>query len=897
MIVVAAVLTLGVMTPLGAQFVPTDLGASPAVQRAMDMPGLTEDERRDLRIRHGQWSDGDLDTPRRRAEAMLHTWSLDHAAFEDPNVPVELRAEALLRVGRASEAVSLLAGCESADGAMLRAQALAWLGRVDEAREVAASLEQAPGEGADAAELMRAARAVILLGMLEQVDASRWRRAADRLGQARQLDRLDARVPALEGELLVTRHNRKEGVPALQQALQLDPRSSMAWYQLGRAALDAFDFDSAGRAADAMRRLNPVHPLADLLDAERLLLLEDVDGAEQVTRGLLERHPVMPEAMAMWVAVAARQWNETEVERRLQSMDAAFPGQALGLLTAGRLLALHRQYEWSDRLLQRAIERRPAWAAPRSELAQMLTQTGDDDRTRAALAEAVRLDPFDTRSAFSNWLMEEMAGYRTIETPHFRIRVKPGVDEVVAEAMPEALEAMHREVTGWFGHEPSRRTTIEVLPDHAFFGVRITGMPGIHTMAAATGPVIAMEVPRRGNPRKHLGTFDWLEVLRHEYTHTVTLSQTGNRIPHWLTEALAVRMETRPRSMETCELLARSLATGRLFTLDRIKWAFVRPVTPQDRPLGYAQGAWMVEFIEDRWGADRIPALLERYRQGDSEDAALQAVLGVGADGFFEAFLDWAGAQVRAWGMDPRPSMETLVDELRQADPSLREQAGEARLDRLDAVARTLAESAGAASRVGEPPLEGSRWPAVRLPSVQVSDEQLDAWLAEHPEHPDLLELKVRRRLAEQPQINETTRGWLASYARARPVDPMPDRELAAWLVSQGRAGEALANLRRLDAMEERDPAYAIEVARILRAQGDTAGAMRSVEKATRVDGYDPSTRELAAAIAIEAGELSTAMRHLEALQRLEPGQARHVQRIERLRSLMGQAVPTNPAD
>ena len=876
-----------------AQFVPADLGVTPAVQRAMDMPGLTEDERRDLRIRHGQWSDGDLDTPARRAEAMLRIWSLRHPALEDPAAPVELRAEAMLRAGRAADAVSLLVGCESTDGTLLRAQALAWLGRVEEAREAASSLERAVGEGADAATLVLAARAVMLLGTLEEVDASRWRRAADWLGQARQLDRLDARIPALEGELLVARHNRKEGVPALQQALQLDPRSSVAWYQLGRAALDAFDFDSAGRAADAMRRLNPAHPLADLLDAERLLLLEDVDGAEQVTRGLLERHPSMPEAMAMWVAVAARQWNRPEVERRLQSMDAAFPGQALGMLTAGRLLALHRQYEWSDRLLQQAIQRRPAWGAPRSELAQMLTQTGDDERTRVALAEAARLDPFDTRSAFSSWLMEEMAGYRTIETPHFRIRVKPGEDEVVAEAMPEALEAMHLEVTGRFGHEPSHRTTIEVLPDHAFFGVRITGMPGIHTMAAATGPVIAMEVPRRGNPRKHLGTFDWLEVLRHEYTHTVTLSQTGNRIPHWLTEALAVRMETKPRSMETCELLARSLATGRLFTLDRIKWAFVRPLTPQDRPLGYAQGAWMVEFIEDRWGADRIPALLERYRQGDGEEAALRAVLGMGADAFFQAFLAWAGAQVRAWGMDPSPPMEELVEGLRQADPSLREQAGEARLDRLDAVARTLAESAGAASRVGEPPLEGSRWPAARLPAVQISDEQLDAWLAEHPDHPDLLELKVRRRLAAQPQINDTTRAWLASYAKARPVDPMPDRELAAWLVSQGRADEALPNLQRLDAMEERDPAYAIEVARILRARGDTAGAMRSAEKAARVDGYDPATRELAAAIAIEAGELPTAMRHLEALQRLEPGQARHARRIERLRSLMVQA-PTS---
>ncbi|MFN9908638.1 MAG: peptidase MA family metallohydrolase, partial [bacterium] len=185
--------------------------------------------------------------------------------------------------------------------------------------------------------------------------------------------------------------------------------------------------------------------------------------------------------------------------------------------------------------------------------------------------------------------------------------------------MPEALERMHAEVSARFGHEPAEKTTIELLPDHEFFAVRITGMPGIHTMAASTGPVIAMEVPRRGNPRKHLGTFDWLEVLRHEYAHTVTLSQTENRIPHWLTEALAVSVETKPRTYETCMQLAQALRTDKLFPLDRIKWAFVRPESPNDRPLAYAQGRWMVEFLEATWGSEVVPRLLERYRQGDDE--------------------------------------------------------------------------------------------------------------------------------------------------------------------------------------------------------------------------------------------------------------------------------------
>src|SRR6185503_18890008 len=123
---------------------------------------------------------------------------------------------------------------------------------------------------------------------------------------------------------------------------------------------------------------------------------------------------------------------------------------------------------------------------------------------------------------------------------------QPGIDQVVAELMTAPLEKIHATVAGRFEHQPAQKTVIELMPDHKRFAVRITGMPWIHTLAACTGPVIAMEVPSEGTPDKHLGPFDWPRVLQHEYTHTITLSQTRNRVPHWLTEAAAVSMEGSP---------------------------------------------------------------------------------------------------------------------------------------------------------------------------------------------------------------------------------------------------------------------------------------------------------------------------------------------------------------
>ena len=190
---------------------------------------------------------------------------------------------------------------------------------------------------------------------------------------------------------------------------------------------------------------------------------------------------------------------------------------------------------------------------------------------------------------------------------------------------------------------------------------------------------------------------------------------------------------------------------------------------------------------------------------------------------------------------------------------------------------------------------DARRWPAPKLPQVEVTDALLDTWLSEHPTHPDLLEMKIRRRVSEQPEVNETTRELLKAYAAARPVDPYPDRALAMAARERGKPEQALQHLRRLDLLEESDPAYALELARLLRATGDVAGASASVEKAVRINGYDPAARELAAAIAIEAGRLDTALRHLHALQRLEPDQPRHAERVKRLQQRMQTTTPAAP--
>ncbi|MFM7050970.1 MAG: peptidase MA family metallohydrolase, partial [Planctomycetota bacterium] len=571
--------------------------------------------------------------------------------------------------------------------------------------------------------------------------------------------------------------------------------------------------------------------------------------------------------------------------------DAIAPGSAEGLMVAGRQLVFDRQYEEARATLGLAAAREPAWALPRAELGLLSMQDGREATAVADLRRAVELDPHDERTVFTLRLAEELAGWRRIETAHFTIRHPDGDAALVARLLAGVLDRMHEEVCARLGHEPAQKTLIDVMPDHRSFGVRVTGLPRIHTIAVCTGPTIAIEIPKEGPQSRHLGLFDPLAVLRHEYTHTVTLSMTRNRIPHWLTEAVAVALEDTPRTFETCQMLAAATTRGELFDLDGINWAFVRPRKPTDRAMAYAQGRWMVEFAEERFGWDAIRALLNSYAEGIREDEAMRRAFGVSREDFHAQFTRWAADEVRAWGLDPQPSLGELAMRLVEGDESLENFVKESQAERRRQVVKAWTMAVGAP---GDAPfaLRAREWPAAAMPPVKFDEATLRAFLAEFPQHPDLLELLLRRmRDSDTPE----TREILARYAGARPVDPFPHRvwaKLAAASSGDGLAAggdeRAFGHLRELDLRSDKDNVHAIAMARNRRAACDLERATQASERAVRMNPFDATVRELAAAVAVEAGRLDLAEMHIEALAALEPDRGIHKQRLERVRALRG---------
>jgi predicted Zn-dependent protease len=167
--------------------------------------------------------------------------------------------------------------------------------------------------------------------------------------------------------------------------------------------------------------------------------------------------------------------------------------------------------------------------------------------------------------------------------------------------------------------------------------------------------------------------------------------------------------------------------------------------------------------------------------------------------------------------------------------------------------------------------------------TVEIDDARLDALLAKHPGHPDLLELWLRRRLKGDAAPDEAVAARLAAYSAARPADPWPHRVLAKARLADGDQAGAVPHLEALDARADNDANFALELARIERARKNLPRALEHATKAARIMAYDPATREFVAAIAVEAGDLDAARMHIEALVRLEPSVAKHAQRLARI--------------
>lgn len=899
---------------------PTEMPATPdAVQRLLDATYLTDEERKDLRVRFGRFTGADLDSPARAARAALVRGAYDDPALlSDQADPLDA-AEAMLMRGewaRVLERVTTETAGTSMRAARLRAAALELAGKADEALELidATALRVEKQATKPTPESVTEGARLVLQRLRLRGPSSKDDPGRDAqtilaaLTQAHTtMDRQYWPAMLVEAELLNARDNKPEALDAVGRVLELNPTCAQAWGLMGRLLVDSFQMEKAeavARRLDVLASRTPdgedldqSEPAPSVQGAEVLArtLLRQSEGAQalEALTPALERFPQSVRLRALEAACEGVRFDFAKARTLVDAETRRVPGSISAALETGKALSEARQYGPAKELLTRATKDARNDPEPFIELGLMSVQAAQDDAARAALEHAVALDPFNVRADNSLKLVSEVASYLRFESDHFIVRCKgpeDGADALLAREILEVMENNHRLVAGPKGidHEPvleAKKTYIDLMPDHAWFAVRIVGMSKIHTIAASTGPLIAMEAPREGP--KHTGLYDWDRVLRHEYTHTVTLSRTNNRIPHWFTEASAVYMELSPRDYQTCQLLARALETGTLFDFNQINLAFVRPRKASDRGQAYAQGHWMYEFMIERFGARAPLELMDKYAQGVREEEAVQQVLGRSRAQFMDEFKAWARTQTKAWGLtDITPTIRQLQAQERLKDTEL----SDAERSKLERIAHPPSKSASAAA---DDDSDEERMSNVELPAPTAA--QIDAWLAAYPAHPDVLELAVDQAvLAAGGKATAELEPLIERYAKARPVDPKPHRLLARMYLDMVRndpstllasAPKAIEHLKYLDEREQKTPVYAMELARRYAALKQFAEAKEASLRAVNLAPYDARTRELAATVALQAGDLAGAEHQIVGLTILEPDREQHRKRLEAVRA------------
>lgn len=841
----------------------TDDGArraevSPLVKRILDDELTPADQRRALRIWHGDWDGLDAQTPEEAGWLALHAGRLDDPVFGLDALPARLRALGALRRGEAEKVLAVYPAWRDAEGQaggqnapplgdvaarVLRAQAFMQLNQLAAAQAELEGIRERYRHDpvGDALAHVEAARAITMMARLEgRQGLDDFRLAMNLLKRVREeIDPLYWPAYLLEAEILAGKGNPEQAVEAAFEALALNPNCGEAWGLVGLMSARHFKFEQAEAAIEELQAIQPEHPQAAMVAAALHLREKRPELALSKLEPMRSKYPKRRDLLALHAEAFALQYDDASRDEAVQAYEALSPGSAEPYFAVGRLYSDARQYALSREYLEEALRREPGWSAPRGTLGAMLMQQGDLPEAELQLRIAADADPSNFEVVNYLTLVSRMLGWETLVTDRLIVRYsardeegQPHPDAVWARDIARLGDELANVIIERYGYAPEVRTQIDLMPDDRSFGVRVLGLPGVITVGACTGDVIALTSPRPG-PNRRFDTYNWPLVFLHEYAHVVTLGKTRNRIPHWFTEAFAVSEEPTGRTWSRYRQLAEASNHDALLHVRDLSFSFIRPQRQGERALAYAQSHWILEYLVEHHGPEAPITMMKLQRQGLTNAASLQQVTGEDPDAFMAGFTPWAQAQVASWGLAQEPLEGKTAEKMYEAPDSL-------------------------------------------------SREEVNGLVEMHPDHPHVLRLAARRAMDDPDPLEALAA--VEAYAQACPVDPWAHR---ARVILAARAGDrdlTEQSLQALDRLEGNASEYALQLADFYESDKDYAAASEMLWRVLIREPFSAIARNRAVRLSLLAKNLEEAEHHLTSLSLLEPNFAPHFTRLAYLR-------------
>ena len=365
---------------------------------------------------------------------------------------------------------------------------------------------------------------------------------------------------------------------------------------------------------------NARHVGAHLLLAQHHIDAEAYEEADEEIEQVLAVNPHHPEAFALRAAMASirDEPRVAEMQRQLALVNWSSNPRVDYLI--GQKLSRKYRFEEGAEAQRRALGLDPSYQPARLQLAQDLLRIGREDEGWA-LAQIVHEEDGYNIEAFNlTSLHDRVAGFTTVESPHFRLRMSPEEAPIYGERALALLEEARVDLTSRYGIKLEQVTTVEIYPDPADFAVRTFGMPGVGGyLGVCFGPVFTVNSPASSRA-------NWEAVLWHEFAHVITLTLTRNRMPRWLSEGISVYEELRRQpgwGQRMTVGFQNRIMNGNMKPISQMSAAFVEAKSSEDTLFAYYQSYLVVEFLVERYGFAPLRNVLADLGSGQPINDAL----------------------------------------------------------------------------------------------------------------------------------------------------------------------------------------------------------------------------------------------------------------------------------
>ncbi len=500
-------------------------------------------------------------------------------------------------------------------------------------------------------------------------------------GDAEKKDKLYWQAAYESGRVYMEKHNKPAAFRSFERALTINPRAVEVLVCKGQMAANSFEFKDAERYAEQALRANANYVPALCLMADVHLFTGEFDAALKAINTARKVNPRDEAALAREAACRFAQGKKDDFDALVALAKKNNPACYTFYTDLGSLLDQRKLQHEAEKYYRLAIKIQPKFADAQAGLGMLYMRMAKEIDAQEVLEEAAKADPFNVRVDNSLKVLKHLQRYQTLKTEHFIIRYDEKNDQILANVMAVYLEDIYKELAKQFAYAPKGPFQIQIFNRHEMFSGRVVAVPDLHTIGACTGPLVAMVSPK-DTSKVILKPFNWNRVIRHEIVHVFNLEQTDAKVPHWLTEGLAVRYEGPNIPPSWHGLLAEKVRTDDLLNLDNILLGFIRPRSPLQWQQAYLQSLMYVEYLTKTHGEPAVGKMLAAFATGLDTGAALEKAVGVSKEKFEKGYREFLTEKVK--DLPGRAAQKELT--LRQ----LRE-ANEKNPDDLD-IAGQLAE-------------------------------------------------------------------------------------------------------------------------------------------------------------------------------------------------------------